>query len=137
LISSPVIPRVFDVAGGAGRPADMAKNSQWRTDFGCFRLRLGSGFAGLDGRKDCAAPGPEKGESKSRAKGFPVPFCSSGASVKPQISNYSGLTAFRPMRSFYSVGIFDFLSLKSLRTKLGLRAVWITNDTTTWPEWSL
>jgi hypothetical protein len=38
-------------------------------------------------------------------------------------------------RSFYSDGFFDLLSLKSLRTKLGLRAVWITKDTTIWPEW--
>jgi hypothetical protein len=59
---------------------------------------------------DCAAPGTETEESKSRAKGFLVPFCSrasrgrffpsSGASVKPQICNYAGLT--RPICFSYT-----------------------------------
>jgi hypothetical protein len=54
-------------AGGvAGRPEDMAKSSEWRTDFGRFWLRRGIGFAGLDGCKECAMPGVETGESKSR-----------------------------------------------------------------------
>jgi hypothetical protein len=64
--------------GGAGRPADMAKSSEWRTYFGRFWLRRGTGFAGLDGRKDCAMPGTETGESKSTANGFPDPFRSRG-----------------------------------------------------------
>jgi hypothetical protein len=50
-------------AGGvAGRPADMAKSSEWRTNFGRFCLRRGIGFAGLDIRKDGAMPGTETGE---------------------------------------------------------------------------
>ena len=48
--------------GVAGRPADMAKSSEWRTDFGRFWLRRGTGFARLDGRKDCAMLGTETGE---------------------------------------------------------------------------
>jgi hypothetical protein len=57
------------MAGGvAGRLADMAKSSEWRTNFGRFWLRRGTGFAGLDGCKDCAMPGTETGESKSREK---------------------------------------------------------------------
>jgi hypothetical protein len=48
--------------GGAGRPADMAKSSECRNDFGRFWLRRGIGFAGLDGCKDCAMPGTETGE---------------------------------------------------------------------------
>jgi hypothetical protein len=51
------------VGGVAGRPADMAKSSEWRTDFGRFWLRRGIGFAGLERCKDCAMPGTETGES--------------------------------------------------------------------------
>jgi hypothetical protein len=64
--------RMVRADGGAGRPADMAKSSEWRTDFGHFWLRRGIGFAGLDGGKDCAMPGTETGESTSKAKGFPA-----------------------------------------------------------------
>jgi hypothetical protein len=59
------------VGGGAGRPADMAKSSEWRTDFGRFWLRRGTGFAGLDGCKDCDMPGTETGGSESKARGYP------------------------------------------------------------------
>jgi hypothetical protein len=69
-------------AGGvADRPADMAKSSEWRTNFGRFWLRRGTVFAGLHGRKDCAMSGTETGESTSRATGFPVPFRSRGLIV--------------------------------------------------------
>jgi hypothetical protein len=52
-------------AGGvAGRPADLAKTSEWRTDLGRFRLRRGTGFAGLDCRKACAMPGAETGGNR-------------------------------------------------------------------------
>jgi hypothetical protein len=51
------------VGGMAGRPADMAKSSEWRSNFGRFWLRRGTDFAGLDGCKDCAMPGTETGES--------------------------------------------------------------------------
>jgi hypothetical protein len=61
--------RMVRAGGGAGRLAEMAKSSEWRTDFGRFWLRRGIGFAGLDGCKDCAMPGTETGESKSWAKG--------------------------------------------------------------------
>ena len=70
--------RMVRVGGVAGRPADMAKSSEWRTNLGRFWLRRGTGFAVLASCKDCAMPGTEMGESKSRAKGFPVPFCSTG-----------------------------------------------------------
>ena len=69
------------VGGVAGRPADMAKSSEWRTDFGRFWLRRGIGFAGLGGRKVCAMPGPETGESASWAKAFRVP-----GSCRPEIN---------------------------------------------------
>jgi hypothetical protein len=48
--------------GGAGRPADMVKSSECRTNFGRFWLRRGTGFAGFDGCKDCAMSGTETGE---------------------------------------------------------------------------
>jgi hypothetical protein len=64
--------RMVRAGGGAGRPADMAKSSEWRSTFGRFCLRRGTGFAGLDGCKDCAMPVTETGESKSKAKGFPI-----------------------------------------------------------------
>ena len=54
--------RIVRAGGVAGRPADMAKSSEWRTEFGRFWLRRGTGFAGLDGCKDCARPGTETGE---------------------------------------------------------------------------
>jgi hypothetical protein len=58
--------RMVRAGGGAGRPADMSKSLECRTDVGRFWLRRGIGFAGLKGRKDCAMPGMETGESKSR-----------------------------------------------------------------------
>jgi hypothetical protein len=45
----------------ADRPADMAKSSEWRTNFGRFCLRRGTGFAGLDGRKDLCHAGDGNG----------------------------------------------------------------------------
>jgi hypothetical protein len=60
---------------------------------------------------------------------FIVQFCSAATSRFA-----TGPCIPRPTRNFYAVGFFDPLSLKSLRTKLGLRAVWITSATTTWPE---
>ena len=67
--------RMVRAGGVAGRPADMAKSSEWRTDFGRFWLRRGTGFAGLDVCKDCAMLGTETGGSESKARRFPVRLC--------------------------------------------------------------
>ena len=60
--------RMVRAGGGAGLPADMSKSSECRSDIGRFCLRRGTGFAGLDGRKDCAMPGTETGKPKSLRK---------------------------------------------------------------------
>jgi hypothetical protein len=62
--------RMVRVGGVEGRPADMPKSSECRTNFGGFWLRRGTDFAGLDCCKDCAMPGTETVESKSWAKEF-------------------------------------------------------------------